>query len=163
MQGQQGWKHQRRDSHREQTGLSKYFTKLPNCWISFAISTGLNNSSWFSDLLTEWEGPWAGNRIKTFDPRTQVSPDKVQLTFQYFLPGIHFSVIMNVSVALSQFHGLRSPQRCETFLQVFAQDRDCYKEEEMRGILRPQLPSSGVTLGSARCVIIWSLQNISLD
>ena len=77
-------------------------------------------------------GARAGNGIKTFDPRTQVSPDKVhQLTFQYFLPGIHFSVIMNVSVALSQFHGCRSPYRCETFLQVFAQDLDCYKEEEM--------------------------------
>ena len=77
----------------------------------FAISTGLNNSSWFSDLLKEWEGLWAGNGIKTFDPRSQVSSDKVrvQLTFQYFLPEIHFSVIMNVSVALSQFHGLRSP------------------------------------------------------
>ena len=77
----------------------------------FAISTGLNNSSWFSDLLKEWEGLRVGNGIKTFDPRSQVSSDKVrvQLTFQYFLPEIHFSVIMNVSVALSQFHGLRSP------------------------------------------------------
>ena len=56
-------------------------------------------------------GSLVGNGIKTFDPRSQVSSDKVQvqLTFQYFLPEIHFSVIMNVSVALSQFHGLRSP------------------------------------------------------
>ena len=63
-----------------QTGLSKYFTKLPNCWIFCAISPGLNNSSWFSDLLTEWEGPMAGNGIKTFDPWTQVNPGPTDIS-----------------------------------------------------------------------------------